>query len=190
MNVQKELKQIAERNKRVEADKAWEVSGFRMGIILVFTYVIALLFMVIAGIENPWLGALVPVIGYFLSTLSLPSLKKWWLGNLYLKKGSIQNIILGIGILGMVLSVIGTLVEGGSLEQKILFLVGASFLITTAFWNRQKMFVALQAVILVGAVLGFFPGVLAGIKFLIMASSAVVATASKPTYAKKMRDAP
>ena len=77
----------------------------------------------------------------------------------------------------MVLSVIGTFVEGGSILQKVLFLIGASFLITTAFYNKQKMFVALQAVILVGAVLGFFPAVHTGVKFWLMASSAVVAVA-------------
>lgn len=86
MNTKKEVEKILKRNKKVEADKAWEISGFRMFIILAFTYVIAFAFMVIAGLEKPWLGAFVPVIGYGLSTLSLPPLKKWWTKRYYGKK--------------------------------------------------------------------------------------------------------
>ncbi|MFH1218251.1 MAG: hypothetical protein V1679_00200 [Candidatus Peregrinibacteria bacterium] len=86
MSIQEELKKIQARNKKVEADKAWEVSYFRAGVIVVFTYAVAYAFMVIAGLEKPWLGAGVPVIGYFLSTLSLPPLKKWWIRNRHGKK--------------------------------------------------------------------------------------------------------
>lgn len=83
MNIEQELQKIVERNKRVEADKAWEKSKFRVIFILVFTYAIAFVFMVIVGLEKPWLGAFVPVLGYFLSTLSLKPLRKWWIGKIY-----------------------------------------------------------------------------------------------------------
>jgi amino acid permease len=79
MDINKELEKIHERNKKVEADKAWETSHFRMLMILIFTYVVAYFFMLIADMERPYLGAFVPVLGFFLSTLSLPWLKKWWI---------------------------------------------------------------------------------------------------------------
>ncbi len=79
MSLEKELEKIKKRNKRVEADKAWEISKFRTFIVLLFTYLIALVFMMIAKLEDPWIAAFVPTLGYFLSTLTIPSLKEWWI---------------------------------------------------------------------------------------------------------------
>jgi hypothetical protein len=78
MNLEKRIKALEDRNQRVEAAKAWEISWFRRVVILVFTYGLAFLFMWVVKLENAWLGAFVPMLGYLLSTLSLPPLKKWW----------------------------------------------------------------------------------------------------------------
>lgn len=84
MTTLKELvKQIQERNKRVEADKAWETSGTRKLIIAVVTYLIIVLFLWIIKVPYPWLSALVPAIAFILSTLTLPLFKQWWLKNIY-----------------------------------------------------------------------------------------------------------
>ncbi len=50
---------VNERNARVEADKAWETSWTRR--------------------------LIVPAGGYFLSTLSLPVFKKFWIAKIYRK---------------------------------------------------------------------------------------------------------
>ncbi len=73
------IEQIKERNRRVEADKAWETSGYRVISITLITYVIATAVMWGIEVERPWLGALIPTIGYYLSTQSLPFLKKRWI---------------------------------------------------------------------------------------------------------------
>lgn len=73
------LRTIEERNRRVEADKAWEVSMFRRATIAITTYLIAVAALVSIGSERPFLDALIPTIGYVLSVQSLPILKKWWL---------------------------------------------------------------------------------------------------------------
>ena len=77
--IQNEIASIKERNSRVEADKAWEVSWSRRAVIAVITYLVSgfLLFL----IDNPLppLTALVPTFGYILSTFSIPLAKKWWL---------------------------------------------------------------------------------------------------------------
>lgn len=78
MDIEKEISAIKKRNKRVESDKAWETSGFRMAIVLVFTYVVAVIFMFAAGFEDPWLASGVPVLAYLISTITLPPLKEWW----------------------------------------------------------------------------------------------------------------
>ncbi|MFZ1249428.1 MAG: hypothetical protein WAQ24_03835 [Candidatus Saccharimonadales bacterium] len=72
---------LEQRNTRVEADKAWETSWVRRGAIMLLTYftVVAYLHFVIH--INPWLNALVPVVGFFLSTLTISFLKTTWLKN-------------------------------------------------------------------------------------------------------------
>lgn len=73
------IREILERNARVEADKAWEVSWTRRLLITVLTYAIASLFLWLINNEYFWLNACVPALGYLLSTLSLPWVKKLWL---------------------------------------------------------------------------------------------------------------
>lgn len=89
MNIQKisseiniinnKLEQIQTRNNRVELDKAWETSFVRKLSIAIFTYVTIGLFMNAIKIDRPWLNAIVPSLGFILSTLSLPVIKKIWL---------------------------------------------------------------------------------------------------------------
>jgi hypothetical protein len=76
-----ELEKINERNKRVELDKAWETSKVRRTFIIILTYVIAASFLAATGDPAPQIHALIPVGGYFLSTLSLPVLKQWWISK-------------------------------------------------------------------------------------------------------------
>jgi hypothetical protein len=72
---------IIERNKRVEADKAWETSWTRRLFIACITYVTACLFLWLIENPHPTINALVPTGGYLLSTLSLPWLKRWWINR-------------------------------------------------------------------------------------------------------------
>lgn len=72
------IKKIEERNKIVEMDKAWETSIARKVIIAVFTYAVIGLFMGSISIAKPWINAIVPTLGFLLSTLSLPLFKKIW----------------------------------------------------------------------------------------------------------------
>jgi len=77
--IQAELAQIKTRNLRVEADKAWETSWFRKITIVLMTYAIAVIVMYVIKVDNPWTGALIPTVGFYLSTASLPFIKKWWI---------------------------------------------------------------------------------------------------------------
>ena len=80
-NLEKEIEIIKDRNFRVESDKAWETSWARKLFITVGTYIIAGIWLVIIHDNFPWLKAFVPAVGYLLSTLSLPFIKKWWIKN-------------------------------------------------------------------------------------------------------------
>lgn len=73
------IQQILERNARVETDKAWEKSKTRRGVIAGATYLVAGVYMSALGGPLPWLNALIPVLGYALSTLSLSKVKEIWL---------------------------------------------------------------------------------------------------------------
>lgn len=82
MEIEQEILKIKERNVRVEQDKAWERSWSRRLTIAVFTYIIAEAWLLIISEPNSWLKAFVPVVGYILSTLSLPPIKKFWVNKL------------------------------------------------------------------------------------------------------------
>lgn len=81
----KEIESIKERNKRVEADKAWETSKTRVLSILVMTYIITAIVFYFIGVKNFMLSALIPTVGFFLSTQSLPFIKRAWI-NKFIKK--------------------------------------------------------------------------------------------------------
>lgn len=77
--LEKRVSEIERRNKLVEESKAWETSFMRRALIFIFTYLaIALYLKFIVGI-NPWINAIIPSVGFFLSTLTLPLFKKIWL---------------------------------------------------------------------------------------------------------------
>ncbi len=77
--MQPEIESIKERNRRVEAGKAWETSFTRRAIIAALTYIIVVIFLILINVPYPWLNALVPVAGFIISTLTMPIVKKWWL---------------------------------------------------------------------------------------------------------------
>lgn len=78
-NLEEEIVQLKQRNQRVEADKAWETSRTRVGMIVIITYFIAVILMFSLGNAQPLLAALMPTVGFFLSTQSLPVVKRWWI---------------------------------------------------------------------------------------------------------------
>lgn len=81
-DITNEIELIKERNKKVELDKAWEISWTRKLSIALGTYVIAIIWLVVIRESLPWLKALWPAIGYVLSTLSLSKVKRWWINRL------------------------------------------------------------------------------------------------------------
>lgn len=78
-DIEARLAAIEQRNRNVETDKAWEVSVFRRMSIAGITYVSAYAALVSIGQRDAYLSAVIPVLGYVLSTLSLPIFKSWWL---------------------------------------------------------------------------------------------------------------
>ncbi len=79
------VQKIEERNKKVESDKAWETSFLRRGLLIIFTYLAIGLYLQAINIDRPWLNAIVPSVGFLLSTLTLPFFKSLWLKHLYKK---------------------------------------------------------------------------------------------------------
>lgn len=84
-DLEQRIRIIEKRNKGVELNKAWEQSYVRRGLLIIFTYLaIALYLKFIVGI-NPWINAVVPTIGFLLSTLTLPFFKQLWTRYFYKK---------------------------------------------------------------------------------------------------------
>lgn len=77
--LEKEIEEIKERNKRVELDKKWETSTTRKVCIAILTYIVVICYSsLISKTTNVFLSSLVPVIGFTLSTLSLKAIRKMW----------------------------------------------------------------------------------------------------------------
>ena len=77
--LEKEIEIIKARNKRVEADKAWELSGTRTAFISVVTFVLLYAFFRLIHSEPAFLNALISSLAYLVSTFSYGVLKSWWL---------------------------------------------------------------------------------------------------------------
>ena len=79
MEIEKEIEQIKQRNKRVEQDKAWETSWTRRICIMILTYIVVIIYSYLIRRTNKIaLSSLVPVIGFTLSTLSLKLIRRIW----------------------------------------------------------------------------------------------------------------
>lgn len=77
--IQQDIIALKKRNRKVEADKAWETSLMRKGLIAILTYAVVVLFFYVANFERPFINAIIPTMGFILSTLSVPIVKKIWL---------------------------------------------------------------------------------------------------------------
>ena len=78
-DVEARLAAIDDRNRRVEADKAWETSWTRRVLIAALTYgVIATCLQIVVGI-SPWVNAVVPTVAFLVSTLVLGAVKTRWI---------------------------------------------------------------------------------------------------------------
>lgn len=79
IEIEKEIEKIKQRNKKVELDKSWETSLTRKVCIMILTYIVVLIYSYITkSISNIFISSLIPVIGFFLSTLSLKLIRNLW----------------------------------------------------------------------------------------------------------------
>lgn len=81
-----DIEALIKRNAKAEADKAWETSWTRRGILAVITYIIVAAWLTMIGVAHPLLHALVPVAAYLLAIYTLPMLKTYWLQRVYNKE--------------------------------------------------------------------------------------------------------
>ncbi len=81
MDVESEIQAIKERNKKVELDKKWETSLERKLLIAALTYIVMVLIFTTANVPNAMFNALIPTLGFLLSTLTLDFAKQQWTKN-------------------------------------------------------------------------------------------------------------
>ena len=77
-SLSRDVESIKKRNARVEKDKAWETSLARKFIVFVLTYAVIVIFMLVNGMPNAYVNALIPAFAFVLSTLTLGWIKKVW----------------------------------------------------------------------------------------------------------------
>lgn len=79
--LEERIAKLESRNQRVEADKGWETSWTRRIAIMVLTYATVVFYLQFVVHIDPWINALVPVIAYFISTLTVRFLKQQWIAR-------------------------------------------------------------------------------------------------------------
>jgi len=67
------------RNYIKDTGKKFEGSWARVGVIMVLTYITLCTYMYLINVPSPFLNAIVPTVGFNLSTWSLPQVKKFWI---------------------------------------------------------------------------------------------------------------
>jgi len=77
--IKKDIQEIKYRNQRVELDKKWETSFERKFLVAILTYLVIVIFFFIAKLPNPFVNAVVPTLGFLLSTFSITIFKNWWI---------------------------------------------------------------------------------------------------------------
>jgi len=83
--IKEEIQQFKNRNLEKDSNKAWETSLVRKFAIALFTYFIMVIMMNVIGVTDPFENALIPTIGFFLSTLSLSIIRSIWVGRFKVK---------------------------------------------------------------------------------------------------------
>lgn len=83
--LEKRIERIEYRNSKVTEDKAWEISLFRRLAIMATTYLVIGYYMSEIGAYEPWKNAVIPVIGFLLSTMTINALRKAWVKKFYKK---------------------------------------------------------------------------------------------------------
>lgn len=89
--LKKEITKIERRNRKVEADKAWETSWTRTLLISFLTYIAIVSYFYFAQLPRPWLNSVVPAIAFVLSTLTIPHFKKYWIKYLHRPKHPLER---------------------------------------------------------------------------------------------------
>jgi hypothetical protein len=80
-DLEKRVEAIEARNKKVEMDKAWEVSWARRLSIGGLTYAVIVIYLFVINNNAPFINAAVPAAGFLLSTLVLRRVKEIWQNN-------------------------------------------------------------------------------------------------------------
>ena len=78
ITIEERIEIIEKRNKRVELDKAWETSAIRRILISIITFILIGMYLSWLKVNNPWLNAIVPVVGFIMSTLVVQKVKIFW----------------------------------------------------------------------------------------------------------------
>lgn len=80
--LEERVEKLETRNRRVEAEKAWETSWTRRLALTLLIYITVVFYLRFVVHIEPWINALVPVIGYLLSTLTISFVKQRFTGRL------------------------------------------------------------------------------------------------------------
>jgi hypothetical protein len=79
LSAEAQLAIIAERNRKVELEKAWETSAARVICVGAITFALMTFIFYVIEIPHYLISGAISAVGYYLSTLTLPIFKRVWI---------------------------------------------------------------------------------------------------------------
>lgn len=90
--LQAEVEALKQRNFEKDRGKEYEGSYTRIFFLMMITYWTLFAYMYIIETNNPFLDAIVPTVGFNISTWKLPFVKEWWIqANHYYTHGETES---------------------------------------------------------------------------------------------------
>ncbi len=89
--IEDQLAKLEFKCKSNDLNYAWNNSWFRRIMTAVLTYLVVLLFFVVGQLPRPLINALIPTVGFILSTLTIGYFKKIWIKYIYFEQQDIKK---------------------------------------------------------------------------------------------------
>ncbi len=87
-SLKKELDTLHDDIRTLKIQQDWNTSVLKHGLVIFMNYLIMLILMYILNIESPFISALLPTLGYAITSISLNSIKKYWIIYTYSENNS------------------------------------------------------------------------------------------------------
>ncbi len=92
-NIEEMTQKLVLIDKYYQLQTAWEKSAMRTILIAITTYILSAIFLYILNFQYFYINAVLPTVGFMLTTLSIPFIKRIWIKYYLKEKDSIKEVL-------------------------------------------------------------------------------------------------